>query len=45
VLTGVRQGFIGDITWTNTWPALVVLIGMAVLFGALAVRQLQRVGR
>ena len=44
VLTAVRQGFIGPITWGDTWPALITLLGLVVLFGALAVRQLNRMG-
>jgi ABC-type multidrug transport system permease subunit len=45
VLTAVRQGFIGDITWAHTWPALVTLVGLGAAFGALAVNQLLRVGK
>jgi ABC-2 type transport system permease protein len=45
VLTAVRQGFIGDVTWGDTWPGLVTLAGLGSLFGALAVRQLLRVGK
>ena len=45
VLTGVRQGFIGPITWSDTWPALVTLVGLLTVFGALAIRQLLRFGR
>jgi ABC-type multidrug transport system permease subunit len=45
VLTAVRQGFIGPVTWSDTWPALLTLLGLAAAFGALAVRQLQRMGR
>jgi ABC-2 type transport system permease protein len=45
VLTAVRQGFIGPLSWGDTWPALVTLIGLAVAFGALAVRQLLRFER
>jgi ABC-type multidrug transport system permease subunit len=45
VLTAVRQGFIGDISWADTWPALVTLFGLAGAFGTLAIRQLLRVGR
>ncbi|HEX4733738.1 MAG TPA: ABC transporter permease [Thermoleophilaceae bacterium] len=45
VLTAVRQGFIGPITWGDTWPALITLVGLAIAFGALAVRQLQRFER
>jgi ABC-type multidrug transport system permease subunit len=45
VLTAVRQGFIGPVTWSDTWPALITLLGLAWVFGALAVRQLSRMGR
>jgi ABC-type multidrug transport system permease subunit len=45
VLTAVRQGFIGDVTWADTWPALITLVAMAIVFGTFAVRQLLRVGR
>ena len=42
VLTAVRQGFIGPITWADTWPALLTLVVMLTVFAALAVRQLNR---
>jgi ABC-type multidrug transport system permease subunit len=45
VLTAVRQGFIGPVTWGDTWPALITLLGLAWAFGALAVRQLLRMGK
>jgi ABC-2 type transport system permease protein len=45
VLTAVRQGFIGHISWADTWPGLVTLVGLAAAFGSLAVSQLLRVGR
>jgi ABC-type multidrug transport system permease subunit len=45
VLTTVRQGFIGQIRWADTWPGLITLIGLALVFGALAVRQLKQIGR
>jgi ABC-type multidrug transport system permease subunit len=45
VLTSVRQGFIGNVTWGDTWPGLVTLAALGLAFGALAVRQLLRVGR
>jgi ABC-2 type transport system permease protein len=44
VLTGVRQGFVGHVTWAGTWPALVSLAGMLAVLGALAVRALLRAG-
>jgi ABC-2 type transport system permease protein len=45
VLTAVRQGFIGDITWADTWPGLVTLVGLAAAFGGVAMWQLRRMGR
>jgi ABC-2 type transport system permease protein len=45
VLDGARQGFVGAVTWHETWPALVTVVGMAVFFGALALRGVQRTGR
>jgi len=44
VLEGVRQGFVGDVTWAATWPALVSVAGLVLLFGALAVRGMRRQG-
>ena len=44
VLEGVRQGFVGSVTWGDTWPALVAIAGLLAVFGALAVRGLRRVG-
>jgi ABC transporter DrrB family efflux protein len=45
VLTAARQGFIGSVTWADTWPALVTLAALGTAFGMLAIRQLGRVGR
>jgi ABC-2 type transport system permease protein len=44
VLEGVRQGFVGDVTWAGTWPALVSITGLVLVFGALAVRGMRRQG-
>ena len=44
VLEGVRQGFVSDVTWGDTWPALLALAGLLGALGALAVRSLRRVG-
>ncbi|MEA2298214.1 MAG: type transport system permease protein [Solirubrobacteraceae bacterium] len=44
VLTGVRQGFIGSVTWADTGPALLALGAMLLVLGALAVRGLRRTG-
>ncbi len=45
VLEGVRQGFIGSVTWGKTWPAFAALLGLTVVFGGFALRSLTRVGR
>jgi ABC-2 type transport system permease protein len=45
VLEGVRQGFVGDVTWATTWPALLAVAGLVTLFGALALRGMSRLGR
>jgi ABC-2 type transport system permease protein len=44
VLEGVRQGFVGDVTWAMTWPALLAVAGLVTVFGALAVRGMSRQG-
>ncbi|CAN5179325.1 ABC transporter permease [soil metagenome] len=44
VLEGVRQGFVGDVTWATTWPALGALAGLVTVFGTLAVRGMRRQG-
>jgi ABC-2 type transport system permease protein len=45
VIEAVRQGFVGDVTWATTWPAVVVLAAMAAALGALALWMLERSGR
>jgi ABC-2 type transport system permease protein len=42
ILEAVRQGFIGDVTWADTWPGLVSLAGLAAVFVTLALRSLRR---
>lgn len=42
VLTGVRQGFIGDVTWAHTWPAFVAGGGLLLLLSTFAVRGMGR---
>ncbi|HEY6760377.1 MAG TPA: ABC transporter permease [Baekduia sp.] len=44
VLEGVRQGFVAHVTWADTWPALLAIVGLLAALGALAVRSLARVG-
>jgi ABC-2 type transport system permease protein len=45
VLEGVRQGFVGEVTWATTWPALLAVGGLLLVLGALAVRGMGRQGR
>lgn len=41
VIEGVRQGFVGDVSWSDTWPAILVVAGLVTLFGSLALRELR----
>ena len=45
VLEGVRQGFVADVTWAETWPAMLTLFALAGVFGSLAVTMMRRTGR
>lgn len=42
VLEAARQGFVGSVTWADTWPGLVSLAGLLVVIGALALREMRR---
>jgi ABC-type polysaccharide/polyol phosphate export permease len=42
VIEAARQGFIGSVTWAETWPGLLALAGLLALLGALALRQMRR---
>ncbi|HEX7293583.1 MAG TPA: ABC transporter permease [Solirubrobacterales bacterium] len=42
VIEAARQGFVGEVTWANTWPGIVALLGLLVVLGALALRQMRR---
>ena len=43
VLALARQGFLGDVTWADTWPGLLALAGMALVLSLFAGRELRRV--
>lgn len=45
VLEAVRQGFVGGVSWADTWPALVVVAALGTLLVAFALRGLLRMGR
>jgi len=42
VVEGARQGFVGAVTWADTWPAIVALVGFTVVLGLLALRGMRR---
>ena len=42
VLAMTRQGFLGEISWSETWPGLLVIGGGLALFGGFARTQLRR---
>ncbi len=43
ILRLARQGVIGDVAWSTTWPGLVALAGGALVLGVFALRGLRRV--
>jgi ABC-type multidrug transport system permease subunit len=42
VVDAARQGFVGDVSWANTWPGLLTLIGLAGLLSFFALRGMRR---
>lgn len=42
VVEAGRQGFVGEVTWSGTWPGLVALAGLLAVFGFLALREMRR---
>ena len=42
VLDAARQGFVGGVSWAETWPGVLALLGMLALLGALALREMRR---
>jgi ABC-2 type transport system permease protein len=42
VLEAARQGFVGGVTWADTWPGLVALAGLLAVLGAMALREMRR---
>jgi ABC-type multidrug transport system permease subunit len=42
VIEAARQGFVGTVTWSDTWPGLLALAGLLVVLGALALREMRR---
>ena len=44
VLEGIRQGFVGDVTWGDTWPAYLAVGGLIAVLGTFAMRGMARTG-
>lgn len=44
IVEAVRQGFVADVTWADTWPGLLALGGLALVLGTLALRGMSRTG-
>ena len=42
VLELARQGFLGHVSWSDTWPGLVALVGMIVVLGTFAATGIRR---
>jgi ABC-2 type transport system permease protein len=42
VIDAARQGFVGGVSWAETWPGIVALIGLLVVLGAWALREMRR---
>jgi ABC-type multidrug transport system permease subunit len=42
VVEAARQGFVGPVTWGETWPGLLALAGLTILLVALALRGMSR---
>lgn len=42
VLEAARQGFVGSVTWADTWPGLVAVAGLLLAVGTLALREMRR---
>jgi ABC transporter DrrB family efflux protein len=43
VVDAARQGFIGGVSWAETWPGLMALAGLIAVLGALSLREMYRV--
>jgi ABC-2 type transport system permease protein len=42
VLEAARQGFVGSVTWSDTWPGLTALAGLLLVLAPLALREMRR---
>ncbi|HET8815679.1 MAG TPA: ABC transporter permease [Solirubrobacterales bacterium] len=42
VVEAARQGFVGGVSWSETWPGLVAMAGLLLVLGTLALREMRR---
>jgi len=42
IIEAARQGFVGSVTWANTWPGVLALLGLLTVLGAWALREMRR---
>jgi ABC-2 type transport system permease protein len=42
VVDAARQGFLGGVTWAETWPGIVALLALLAVLGAWALREMRR---
>ncbi|HVY97040.1 MAG TPA: ABC transporter permease [Solirubrobacterales bacterium] len=42
VIEAARQGFVGSLSWADTWPGLLALAGLLLVLGGLALREMRR---
>lgn len=42
IVEAARQGFLGGLSWSDTWPGLLALAGLLALLSALALRGMRR---
>lgn len=42
VVEAARQGFVGAVSWGETWPGLLALTGLLLVLGAWALREMRR---
>ena len=42
IVEAARQGFVGGVTWGDTWPGLLALAGLMAVLAAFALRGMRR---
>jgi ABC-2 type transport system permease protein len=42
VIDAMRQGFVGGVSWSDTWPALLAIAALLAVLGAAALRGMNR---